>query len=49
MKTAVNLPIVKFSGGEDEACGGFLAGTSRVSAAELLAIGAVNGGSPRVV
>ena len=48
MRTAANLPIVKFSGGEDEVCGGFLAGTSRVSAAELLAGGAVNGGSPKV-
>ena len=49
MKAAANPPIVKFSGGEDGRSGRFRGWTFRVSAGEVLAIGAVNGGSPKVV
>ena len=42
MKTAANLPIVKFSGGEDGRSGRFRGWTFRVSAGEVLAGGAAS-------
>ena len=48
MRTAVNPTIVMFSGGEDGRSGGFPGQTARVGASELLASGAVKGGSPKV-
>ena len=48
MKSGANPPIAEFSGGEDGRSGRFRGWTFRVSAGEVLAIGAVNGEPPNV-